>query len=98
MRENRTYGSEGGEGLHPFPDPYRNCLSAGFPDSIESRRPQQKWVPAFLTEQSPWLKASKIPTAVALAAILAAGRLGECTDKPEQCTDKPERGKARRGK
>ena len=21
MRENRTYGSEGGEGLHPFPTP-----------------------------------------------------------------------------
>jgi len=27
MRENRTYGSEGGEGLHPFPTPIKfACL------------------------------------------------------------------------
>ena len=28
MRENRTYGSEGGEGLHPFPTPIEFLQSA----------------------------------------------------------------------
>jgi hypothetical protein len=32
MRENRTYGSEGGEGSHPFPTPIKKWAQRGFLD------------------------------------------------------------------
>jgi hypothetical protein len=47
MRENRTYGSEGGEGLHPFPTPIeksvlaamdRNWITASFAGVTRDRK------------------------------------------------------------
>ena len=36
MRENRTYGSEGGEGLHPFPTPIEFVCPVDFLTASEA--------------------------------------------------------------
>jgi len=83
MRENRTYGSEGGEGLHPFPTPigayYCIAMSAL---SMQQRR-SASGVARYQFRASPLLDAaSRLIRQVSKYLIVVSSRAGSSVQSP----------------